>query len=394
MWKQILRLILLCACWLFAGNLQSYAQAPSAAWTLLALPDSSLRQDIMGNEMVIDLVDASVTDSIVTQRRQRLKGFGGWIAQRAAARYWQYYTDHKQKYVASSTRPYHIYDGVGDEMDINIFLMPHLPRYVRMVDTGFDIALRRPRSIDAFRFDTPPGFPVPEELKYEDRGYILVECEVTPPQQFMERLEHDFLPMREGVYVLDSMPHFGTKHPSFGLTGVWCMDCNHNCRPEIHPIEWLWWLDLSENRPGSPNAKSWMVALMVDASNRFQDWCSSPLSGEIAIPFSVPRTTSTMLVDMHQIAGDPIPNGRDLAFDEHTFQSGDTSFVIPYLPNTEAASKLDILMRTSSTWSPGGTHYWISNLELGPNGWTGYLHLSTTVQSLLALRVTIDSESR
>ncbi len=376
--------------WIGAPEAQS--QGIVDPWALLARPDSMLRKDIVGSEWVLDLVQPWVADSIVEERRQRLKGFGGWIIQRAAARYWQHYTDHKQKYVASSSRPYHIFNGPGDEIDINIFLMPHLPKYVAMVKTGFEQALERNRSENGFRFDQPPGYPVPEELKYLDRGYLSVECEVTPPQKFADLLEDAFLPVHEGVFELDSIETIGVRHPSMGMTGVWCMDCNHNCRPEIHPIEWIWWLDMSGDRPGSALAKSWMVALMVDDSHRFQDWSSGPLSGEIAIPFAVPREARTIVVDLQNICGDPISVDSMVRHAEGIFQSADTSFVIPYIPGSGISPKLDLLVRTSGNWPLAGTQYWFSDVQSGANGWTGYLHIATTVQSLLAMRVTVDAE--
>ncbi len=357
-------------------------------WTLLAQHDSLLRNDIIGSELVLDLVEPMVADSIVDARRQHLKGFGGWFIHHTWARYWEYYTDHKQKYVATNCRDYHIFNGPGDEIDINIFLMPHLPRYVARVKDGFERALDRDRSLKGFRFDKPSGYPLPEELRYQDFGCIVTECEVTPPHEFSDRLEHAFLPVRDGVYALDTLKFFGCKHPSMGMTGVWCMDCNHNCRPEIHPIEWLWWLDLSKERPGTPIAKSWMVALIVDDSHRFKDWSAGPLSGEIAIPFVVPTACTTIIADLQKIAGDPIAN--DTLPPGEFYQSADTSFVIPYLPGTGEYPKLDILVRTSGEWPQTGTRYWFSDISTCDTGWKGYLHIATTVQNLLAMRVTID----
>jgi hypothetical protein len=362
------------------------AQGGKDPWALLAQHDSLLRKDIVGTEEVIDLVLPWVTDSVVEAPRERLKGFGGWIAQRTWSRYWEYYTSHKQKYVGTSSHEYHVFNGPGDEMDINIFLMPHLKRYVSMVKLGFDASVGRGRNDKGYRFHQPEGYPLPEELKYQDRGYLSVECEVTPPQQFAELLNKDFFPTNEGVYVIDSLSNFGTKYPTVGMTGVWCMDCNHNCRPEIHPFEWLWWLDMSDSRPGSSYAKSWMVALMVDDSHRFKNWSLSPLSGEIAIPFVVPSVSRSILVDLHNVGGNPVDDIGGIQVSEDMFQSGDTSFVIPI----SASPELNVDMRTTGNWPRAGTRYWISDLRPGPLGWTGYVHVATTVQNLLALRVTID----
>jgi hypothetical protein len=367
------------------------AQGHDEAWQLLRTPDSLLRGDVLHTEQVIDLVDAWVVDSVVDKEKQRLKGLGGWIAQRTWARYWQHYTPHKQKYVGSSSRPYKIFDGVGDEMDVNIFVMPHLPRYVLMVAQGFDIANDRPRPDEGFRFDSPEGFPLPEELKYEDRGYLTVECEITPNQEFAAALHKLFLPTRSGAYGLDTIANFGTKHPSMGMTGMWCMDCNHNCRPEIHPIEWLWWLDMGKNRPGSANAKSWMVSLMVDASNRFKDWTQGPLAGEIAIPFVLRDGAKVLRVDLQHIASDPV----DLAMEDTLWaadgiQSEDTSFRMPLPVDSPGPNAPIADVRVHGGWPWQCTHYWIGEVRRIHGGYAGYFHIASTVTSMLALRLTFD----
>jgi hypothetical protein len=366
-------------------------QGREDAWQLLLKPDSLLRGDVIHTEEVIDLVDAWVVDSIVDKNKQRLKGLGGWIAQRTWARYWQHYTPYKQKYVGSSSRPYKIFDGMADEMDINIFLMPHLPRYVLMVAQGFDIANDRPRPDEGFRFDNPEGFPVPEQLKYEDRGYLTVECEITPNQEFADALHKLFLPTRSGAYGLDTVSNFGTKHPSVGMTGVWCMDCNHNCRPEIHPFEWLWWMDLSKNRPGSAQAKSWMVSLMVDASNRFRDWSRGPIAGEIAIPFVLRDGAETLKVDLQHIASDPV----DLAMEDSLWkpvgiQSEDTTLHLALPLDVPASGPFSAEVRVHGGWPSQSTFYWIGEVQRIHGGYSGYFHIASTVTSMLSLRLTFD----
>jgi hypothetical protein len=369
--------------------LPSHGQGQNDSLELLLLPDAVLRSDIVRTERVIDLVNASVIDSVVEKNKQRLKGFGGWIAQRTWARYWVYYTSQKQKYVGSSSRPYKIFDGMADEMDINIFIMPHLPQYILMVRAGFDEARNRPRPEGPFRFDSPEGYPLPPQLKYEDRGYITVECEVTPKQEFADVLHEMFLPTHAGAYGLDTVRNFGVKHPSFGMTGVWCMDCNHNCRPEIHPIEWLWWLDLSKDRPGSEKAKSWMVSLMVDGSNRFRDWSASPISGEIAIPFAMDTQARNLTITLQHIASDPTLEGKETAFlPEAAYQTGDTTFNIPLALNAPNPPQAEV--RVTGNWPRVGTHYWISDLQAIPGGYAGYFHIATSVTGMMALRVTFD----
>lgn len=368
--------------------------AQQNAWELLLKPDADLRKDVIQTEQVIDLVQARVADSLAEKNKQRLKGIGGWIAQRTWRRFWLKFTDAKQRYVGTSSRDYHVFNGPGDEVDINIFIMPHLPQYIRMVRSGFDEARKRPRGDKGFRFDSIPDFPLPPELKVDDYGYITVECEVTPPQDFADVIAEMLVPTHEGVYIVDSLPNFGTPHPSFGMTGVWCMDCNHNCRPEIHPIEWLWWLDMSSERPGSENAKSWLVSLMVDGSNRFNDWTPSPIMGEIALPFAIDEYVRTLDVSMTHVASDPsteeVPS---LPVPTSAYQSGDTTFRIPLPLDAKDTNPIRADFHVEGNWPTAGTRYWISDFRKIKGGFGGYLHVATQVKSLMAMRITFDYQS-
>lgn len=393
MWRTILSLV-------FLTLAAPPSPAQQASFDVLLLPDSLLRKDVLHTEQALDLVQALVVDSVVDKAKQRLKGLGGWIAQRAAARYWVYYTDHKQKYVGSSSRAYKIYDGMGDEVDINVFIMPHLPHYISMARAGFEEARKRPRGDHGFRMESPDQypsqqvFPLPEALKVDDLGYLTVECEVTPPQSFAQVLQDMFLPTQKGAYRLDTIPNFGTQYPSFGMTGVWCMDCNHNCRPEIHPIEWLWWLDLSEGRPGSSQAKSWMVSLMVDGSNRFHDWTPSPIAGEIALPFAVPLHQTTLSVTLEHIASDPMPPRSGFPdIPPQAFHTSDTTLDV--VVGTQAPPPFRATVQVSGGWPEAETRYWISDVHKIPSGYAGYLHVATSVKGLMAFRLTYDyPESR
>jgi hypothetical protein len=375
-------------CMLGLGGWALRAQTMEEAWSLLQKPDAQLRSEVIATEQILDLVNASVLDSLIGTDKQRLKGLGGWIIQHAAARYWTHYTDAKQKYIGTNSRPYHIYNGVGDEVDVNVFIMPHLPRYVNMVAEGFKVALSRNRSENGFRFDQPDNFPLPTELKYQDRGYLTVECEVTPPQQYAELLEQQFFPTREGSYHLDSLPHFGTKHPSMGMTGVWCMDCNHNCRPEIHPIEWIWWLDLSPERAGSAHSKSWMVALMVDGSNRFNDWRPSPAAGAIDLPFFLPTGAQQLNIRLAKIAADPVLADSADYF-VGTGITGDTTMVFQ-LSENGLPGYPDIQIQLEGNWPAAGLGFYFLDLQAAEGGTRGYLRIAGQVESLLAFRATFD----
>ncbi len=357
----------------------------------MVLPDdSALREDILATERVLDLVNATVMDSVVEDKKQRHKGFGGWMLQRLFARYWINLDANKRKYIGTCSRQYKIYDGIADEFDMNIFLMPHLPAYVDMAAKAFEVARKRPRGEKGFRIDAPENYPLPEELKYKDEGYFTVECELTPPEKFRTILDQQFIPMTAGYKDLDAHPNFGQKYPSFGMTGVWCLDCNHNCRPEIHPIEWLWWLDMSADRPGGMHAKSWMIALMNDASSRFKDWSPSPMEGSIALPFSIPSDAKSMTVKLEHIASDPLQNSEPSNFPEaqNLIQAG----VVKHSLAKMDGGNLTVAIEADQGWKDSNFR-----IEWGTLGfdkergmYNGVLKIHVAIETAFAARVTID----
>lgn len=282
---------------------QSVPQLPGAVQDLVGM-DSSLRKDVVATEGVVDLVEAWVSDSVMDNNRQYLSGGWGKIGKRLN-RYWQYMTPVKQKYVATISREYKIYDGLGEEVDMNIFVMPHLPEYISMVRKGFNRSFEQGRSEKHYRYDNPP-YPCPEELRFQELGFLTVECEGTLHADYRDALSELFIPTAEGKHHLEDHGNFGVVYPTFGLYGAWVMDCNHNCRPEIHPIDWMWWLDLSEDRPGSPRAKSWIIGLVRDGSERFDTWSPAPLAGEIAIPVALPPDAQRVTITVEPLVHSPL----------------------------------------------------------------------------------------
>lgn len=270
----------------------------------LTAPDEVMAKDQVVIESVLDLVEVWTVDSTIAKEKQHLTGIYG-IVGRMLARYWQKLDSKKRKYIGSCSRPYKVYDGFAKEVDMNIFLMPHLDPYIDMVLEAYDAAFAVGRNEGGYRIDNPE-YPSPERLKYKDQGYFSIECEGTPALGYREELAEVFIPTSEGSYELGEKPNFGVENPSFGLYGPWVMDCNHNCRPELHPMEWMWWLDLSQDHPGGENAKSWMVGLMVDDSHRFDDWTLSPITGEITLPVVFPSNAERVTVSIEHLVVDTL----------------------------------------------------------------------------------------
>lgn len=236
-------------------------------------------------ESVLDLVQPWLLDSILEKKSQRHVSFWGWFLDKCLGLNWKYIDAGKQKYVGSSSRTMQVFDGVAREVDINLFIMPHLEPYVREVKEIYEYTLDHNKgNSKQFRIDNPP-YPSPDALRFGDAGYFTIECEVTPGEEIRGEFDKKVMPLQAGANHLKDHPNFGVEFPSFGMMGTSCLDCNHNCRPEIHPIEWLWWLDM---HPENPGGWEWIVTLLHDDTRRFEDWSAAPVEGQIGIPFRIP----------------------------------------------------------------------------------------------------------
>lgn len=359
----------------------------------LVEPDELLEKDVRLVEEILDQVDAWTTDSIVPVPRQHLSGIYGVVG-RMFARYWERLDLRKRKYIGTSSRPFKIYDGFAKEVDMNIFLMPHLPKYVQMVRGGFDQAFERGRSEKHYRYDNPP-FPTPQDLKFKDLGYLTVECEGTPHEDYRKELAEKFIPTEEGKHHLEEHGNFGVEHPSVGLYGAWAMDCNHNCRPEIHPMDWMWWLDFSEDRPGGPNAKSWVFGLIRDASKRFKDWTPGPISGHISIPLAISDKATTASIRLDHLVFDRFQAdtlAKELNSPQEALPGSDGVHIYQLVGAFPNDISLQVKLEGGAT--ADGLKCWMGNWSHDTEKGLlyGSLHLVTSVDFLYTGRLTVDFE--
>lgn len=352
-------------------------------------PDEVMKDDQAIVESVLDQVEAWTVDSIITVNRQHLSGIYGVIG-RMMARYWQKLDSTKRKYIGSSSRSFKVYEGFAKEVDMNIFLMPHLDQYVDMALGGFETAFEKGRKETPYRYDNP-SYPSPEKLKFKDLGYLTVECELTPARDYHEALAEEFIPTVKGKHDLNEQGNFGVKYPSFGLYGPWVMDCNHNCRPEIHPIEWMWWLDMSEDRPGGENAKSWMIGLLSDDSKRFKDWAPTPITGQISIPIAFPSNSRKVSVDLQHLVIDTLY--ADILEEQITIPEdaleGKQAEHLFQIPNGPA-----ITLRLQGDLPGDGFRCWWGELYTDrEKGMTfGALKIAVSAKKLYTGRITVDFE--
>lgn len=172
------------------------------------------------------------------------------------------------------------YDGKGDEMDWNFFILPS----------------------DEFSFLITKALPYKEETTLmssggwhkNDRGQYQMEAEITPDQSLYK---NNFFPKKGSGKVGD--PDISLEGKQVCFYGPWVREWFHHHRPEIHPSEMIWWR----------TSNGYYMMLLQDDSNRFDDktdfdtgggllpsswkpWAEPPLTAQFKIAFEVKPSAS------------------------------------------------------------------------------------------------------
>jgi hypothetical protein len=167
------------------------------------------------------------------------------------------------------------------------------------------------------------------------------------------------------------------------MYGVFVLDCNHACHPEIHPYEWLWWLKLTplEKTRGNFN-KTWLLGLFRESSNRFILWSQRPRVGTISIPFII-RTSETKsyLKFSTLVPGRFRPRGIKMmkGIPEHTSRFDFSDATLDLQIGQGRIFPLHLLNTTPAKTS--ALRWWISDLQTDPSGeWVwGYYNIIVSV---------------
>lgn len=267
-------------------TIQTYGPTPEAFTHLLQSNADIAGNDTL-NEQLLDLVEPALADSVIERKKQHHKlGPLGWFIHAFAGFNWRAVSMKKEKFVGTVYR--HSRSGSEEftEYDINFDLRFHTRKYLWRVLDGYDRAKKYHkqdvRPSHRTNYDTIPY--VRDTNALNNKNYRL-HCELTPPAAFRPQLNYLFFPTLPGYGGLKEHPNFENEHPSMGFYGVFCNDCNHNCGPELHPYEWVWWLKANPGDPGE--SKIWHIGLFHESSNRMKKWSVNPLAGRIKIPFAV-----------------------------------------------------------------------------------------------------------
>jgi hypothetical protein len=353
---------------------------------LLASNDSLSDNDLL-NEAVLDLVDVYVVDSILTKKTQRHRFPGSPLIQLLGLK-WKAISMHKKKFVGTSRRELYIPEKPRlKEYDINFDLIPHREPYISLGFEGYATQKEIGRAKKRYNGYTSLPFIRPENERALDPYFL--HCECTPHPEFVPALNQLFFPTIKGNS-LEKHPNFESQHTSIGLYGAFVSDCNHKCHPEIHPYEWIWWLNLNEDWERKEHTRSWMAGLIRDASERMRDWVQAPRTGEISIPFLFPAGDTLDIYVQHlafnSFLADSLASQIDLPDAARSL-----GFISPQWFRLENASRENTCIRLSSSYPirSKGLKFWFSELRSDAEKGmiSGRFHLAVSVEDLYTARI-------
>jgi hypothetical protein len=171
-----------------------------------------------------------------------------------------------------------------------------------------------------------------------------------------------------------------------GFYGVYVLDCNHSCHPEIHPYEWIWWLNTTEQRE---NTQSWWVGFFRENSNRFKKWSTSPRTGAISVPFAFPFESSNWNIHIdHQFL-----NGfNETVFKELNLEAGYTFFnqlSNEFKFDLPALSDKNITVSSNYTLAYKGIAYWLENVNFDTKNKivSGNINLGMSINDIYTAKI-------
>jgi len=366
-------------------------QTTNRVFSNLLLSNARIEENDTMNEEILDLAKPLVLDSVLGRKKEHHQLFlVGWLIHAFGDYNWRAVSMIKDKFVGTVKSNSRSGEEEYTEYDINYDLNFHLNKYLNKVFQSYDTQKNYHRQdfrpTHKTNYNAPPFVRDTNDI---DIQRYRIHCEMTPPAPFRVQLHYLFFPTQPGLELKDH-PNFGTDHPSMGFYGASCLDCNHNCHPEVHPYEWTWWLNLHGS---DPSAKTWLIGLFYEGSNRFKHWSRAPKVGKISIPFAfvmkddksiAPSVTIEHLVfnkfldkDISKIGITENTFGPKL--EQNTISISDDNSV-----------KYNIHVDFKGVLLTDGLKYWLSDINWDDKNHvlSGYFNLATAVKELYTTRIT------
>lgn len=380
-----LYIILICTAWVFSAQ----AQLPGY-WGFLQQLTTN-RDSVMASpykrEGVTGLVKVGLTDSILpTKTSTHQTRIFNWVLRTFAGLRWREIDGMKRSMVGTMR------GGLSSpskdfftEYDVTFQTFQHTPEYQARVKVAYQAQynkMLKGRNYLKKRSMFPDTLSSPAAL-----AKLRIHPEHTPLKKNRPVLNEKFLPCIPGTTV-ENHPAWGVKDPTVGVYGAFVLDGNHRGGPEIHPYEWLWFMD---HKPQKPNTVKWYAGLLREGSNRFLRWSKKPRVGFISIPFvfDISNDTNNIRVE-HLVQGQFKPEalsklGNFVPSTASTFEA----YKLLTFSNAENSSNYTIKV-FSSELKTDAVRWWI-NVEgqKGNLAW-GYITIAVAVDDAYCLSVTTE----
>jgi len=371
-------------------KISSYNTTPKPFQNLL-LSNAAIENNDTINEEILDLVNPMVLDSVLGRKKEHHQVFlVGWLIHTFGDFNWRAVSMTKEKFVGTVRDNARSGAEEYTEYDINYDLNFHLRKYLDHVFKSYDTQKGyRRQDIRKSHRTNYEAVPFVRDTNDIDIKRYRMHCEMTPPGPFRVQLHYLFFPTQPGLELRDH-PNFGTDHPSMGFYGASCLDCNHNCHPELHPYEWTWWMNLHGS---DPQAKTWLTGLFYESSNRFRHWSHTPKVGKISIPFAFvmkdDKSTSPTITIEHLVFNKFV--NKEL----QKLNIADTTFS-PMVENRligisdGKSDKYNINIAFKNILLTRDLEYWLSDINWDAKNHilSGYFNFATAVKELYTTRIT------
>jgi hypothetical protein len=299
----------------------------------------------------------------------------------------------KQKLVGTVQRFGHSSTIDFTEYDVNFHLEFHLPRYFDMVCRSYDKQRKiHKQDINPTHRTNYKGEPFMRSDSVRNTVLYHLETELTPPHAFIAPLHYLFYPTLPRMGGLKEHPNFETKLPSMGFYGANCLDCNHNCHPEIHPYEWIWWLKAKDE--DTSKRRTWMIGLLKDGSNRFKKWSMNPKTGTIKIPFVMKMTDSSkvqrILID--HLVFNKFENEafKSLQVPDGSFGTGKLMEPVNFVAEDSTVLKAEVTF--NQILKTDALKYWFTDLNFDKSDrlLSGFFYFAVSARDLYTTRITFE----
>ncbi|PLW92922.1 MAG: hypothetical protein C0592_08330 [Marinilabiliales bacterium] len=322
-------------------------------------PNSTISQNDLLNEQILDLVDPSLADSVFSRKKQHHKvGPFGWFIHFFGGLNWRATSMNKEKIVGTVAGYSRSGKELFTEYDIIYDLIFHMPRYQKLMFKQYDaqLEIRRQDKLkkERINYDAPPFV---RDTNNIDLDLYKLHCEVTPHEDYLHNLHYVLFPTLPDGTGLKDHPNFMNSHPSVGMFGVLCLDCNHDCHPEMHPYEWMWWLKCTDDDQSFN--KEWHIGLFLEGSNRMKKWSTNPRTGAVNIPFAFRIDENAVIEIEHGLHGEFVQDSTFL-LPENTFNASAENRMIQIQGNGVEKS---IEIRTCNPIENSTIQYWLSDLN-------------------------------